>query len=337
MNVRLACFNFLVILLLFGLFFLFPVRGLSHDLVIDGVSTTLWGEQYFNNITITNHGRLYISPYDGTTGGWLEVYVTGSLIISNGGAMIADNAGFYGGDHGQGEGLGGGIAGGGAGYASMGNHTNGASSGGGETYGDNVSFTTEMGSGGGSGLGDSGGRGGNGGGAIEIYGKCIRIDNSSYISSNGGSGEDSLSDVNPGGGGSGGGILLSADSIILEGVLSSSGGTGGRNYGIPSDDIDGKGSFGRIKLFAFNLQVCRSTTLPITGNQIPDAFDLPTMEPSESNASPVIETYTQSTILMMPGMDYGYYFNTYVNLAPPQYGKASYYGSVKKTAENRQW
>jgi len=129
------------------------------------------------------------------------------------------------------------VGGGGGGYGTEGEQTNNEFCGkfhpggeGGGVYGDDPQFLY-LGSGGGSGYlynsrGATGGKGGNGGGALCVCAEGIIIDG--VIECNGADGGDGEGQfASGGGGGSGGGIALHASVIKNNGTIQALGGHGG--------------------------------------------------------------------------------------------------------------
>ncbi len=236
----------------------------ATDLIIDGVEQTISGENVFDRISIVNGGKLYVEPFNGTTGGFLKLKAK-NVFIDSSSSIIADGKGYRGILNSNGEGPGGGVIGGsdgGGGGAYGGKGGNGVTDGGwwqdgagGVPYGFVETLDIEKGSAGGaSAYADfyynNGGSGGNGGGAIWI--EADSINNAGTISANGEDGKIYYNDST--GGGAGGGILLYAGTVVNSGALKANGGGGGTTgCGTPDwcgqDDGGGGGSGGRIKIF----------------------------------------------------------------------------------------
>ena len=234
--------------------------GWGANLIINGISTSMCGSYTFDTVIVTNNGRIYVTPYDGATGGWLNLHANQYVSVLNGGAIVADTAGYRGSSTGNGEGPGGGQNGAGAGYGGKGSLASGETTGIGISYGNWSTTTIEMGSGGADATNGTGVTGGNGGGAITIDSKTINVASGCSISSNGGDGQFSTYGA---GGGSGGGILLSADTIIINGQIRAKGGLGGGSFEV---NMGGSGSGGRIKLIANkNLSWSVNSACQVTG------------------------------------------------------------------------
>ena len=261
--------------------FLSLSSGWGANLVINGVSTSMCGSYTFDTVIVTNNGRIYVTPYDGSTGGWLRLNVNQLVSILNGGAIVADTVGYRGSGTGEGEGPGGGQNGGGAGYGGRGGLEGGQTIGAGSTYGNWSTASIDMGSGGAYATDVLYVWGGIGGGSVAIYAKTITIANGCYISANGGDGQYYLKGA---GGGSGGGILLSADTISLNGLLYANGGNGGSSY-LPY--YGGGGGGGRIKLFALqSLTWSGVSSISVTGGVTGNGYaDFGTIYP---NTFPVL-------------------------------------------------
>jgi len=221
------------------------------SLIIDGITTTLYGVQTYDIVQIINGGALDVQAYDGTVGtGTIEIHANNILIDATS-SILGDTRGFRGsGSASPGEGPGGGTLdapGSGAGYGGNGGGTNGLP---GMAYGAQSGTDIERGSGGGCGnTGTQWGLGGNGGALIALYATTIEI--AGIISSNGGiaiSAGTGYPHFTGSGGGSGGGILLSGGTIIVSGTLSANGGPGSDALDWYHTGGDG-GAGGRIKLF----------------------------------------------------------------------------------------
>ncbi len=157
----------------------------------------------------------------------------------------------------------------------------GAGYGGGKSYGDAAITNLYGGSGGGVGVSqpfllamftEPRGRGGNGGGAIEIIAaNDIVLGSHAMITCDGEAGANGY--MFAGGGGSGGSILLAAGGALkVEGSLSVAGGDGGFNKGRmtknQSDIGHGSaGSGGRIALFGQSVTVVEDSSVSILGGQ----------------------------------------------------------------------
>lgn len=240
----------------------------AADLMVSGGVQTLSGEQSFDNVTIVNGGRLYVEPYNGSTGGYLKLTAK-SVIVDSTSAIIADGRGYRGVFNSNGEGPGFGRVGnsdGGGGGAYGGKGGNGVTDAGwtidglgGTPYGAADTLSIEMGSAAGAAAPwdylNNGGFGGNGGGALWI--EAESISNAGIISAGGEDGKIYYNDST--GGGAGGGILLYGGTIVNTGTLKANGGGGGTlGCGTPGmcgqDDGGGGGGGGRIKIFYGTLQ-----------------------------------------------------------------------------------
>ncbi|HEY5915056.1 MAG TPA: hypothetical protein VJA21_31060, partial [Verrucomicrobiae bacterium] len=164
-----------------------------------------------------------------------QITVNGDLRVQPGGAMVADGAGYPGG---QGPGAGGSAfgtqLGGGGGYGGFGSSRVSDGPVGGRTYG-SFSQPSDPGSGGGNSLGSVYGSGGPGGGAIQL------LVNGAFVV-DGKISADGMTGIGAGsGGGSGGSIWLSAASLSGMGAISAS--------GAPGNGYGGGGGGGRIALY----------------------------------------------------------------------------------------
>jgi hypothetical protein len=258
--------------------------GVGADLVIDGGTTTLGGDHYYDNVSIINGGILYVQ-----SGEILRIYAK-DIYIDASSSIVADLLGYpggarnytqgvandgtsYDGTPGTGGGAGGystpnsdGPGGGGAGYGGDGGDGGGSWLGsgsvfpgaGGAAYGNDSDLSIYMGSGGGAGgassyaSGTYGGAGGQGGGAILLDAETIDI--AGTVSASGGGGEAgfgiSSGDGGGGGGGSGGTILINGETVTITGTLTASGGDGGpRGPEYTYGGAGGGGGGGRIKVF----------------------------------------------------------------------------------------
>jgi hypothetical protein len=262
------------------------------DLVINGGSQTLDGTKYYDNVTITNGGILYVTPYNGTgTTGTLILNVTYDINVDTTSSINGNSRGYRGGSQsgwggawgGEGPGGGGGgvgpvcdaeteYSGGGAGAGSYG--TVGGSGGwgepgvspggGGSIYGTNSGWDIDMGSGsGGGGRGgcENNGTTGNPAGAmLRINAKNITIRGTlNFNGGVGGNGGWGIPEYGGGGGGaSGGGILLNASNMldISSATITAIGGDGGTGY-----NPGGPGGGGRIKFFYTNSFVSTNATV----------------------------------------------------------------------------
>jgi hypothetical protein len=185
-------------------------------------------------------GTLLVRPYDGTSGGYLELHAGGDIVVSASGRITADGAGYR-----ESEGPGaGGCEGGGSAGGSHGGRGGDSCCGSfaGPVYGDASSAMIEMGSGGGRGRGCGEGTGGSGGGAIYLIAPQITI--SGLVSANG-TPNLSHSDWSPGGGAGGGILLVATIQITFGGTLRAMGGAPE-----PATWGGGGGGGGRIKLIA---------------------------------------------------------------------------------------
>ncbi len=150
------------------------------------------------------------------------------------------------------------VGGGGGGHAVAGGN-NSSGSGGGSAYGNDFLLPLLGGSGGGGGGTNStsttgGGGGGAGGGALLIA-SSTSISVTGTINAKGGDGGPANGGVAGGGGGSGGAIRLMASIISGAGTLKADGGTKGNSYA-------GNGSYGRIRLEAFQHNFTGSASPP---------------------------------------------------------------------------
>ncbi|MBN1762635.1 MAG: hypothetical protein JW878_06135 [Methanomicrobia archaeon] len=226
--------------------------GISGDLTLNNMVTTLSGEHQYDTITITNNSIVYLVP-----GNYLRLYAN-TILIDATSSVIADGKGYAGGVGGQigsGAGFGSfgfnGSGGGGAGHGGEGG--DGGRGGlslekgiatdignGGIFYGDNLSTSFEFGSGGGGGgygeggqgaphQGQVGGTGGYGGGVVVLDAALIRIaGNISADGDDGTDGSEAKYASGGGGGGSGGTILIRGYEVNLSSAtLSARGGAGG--------------------------------------------------------------------------------------------------------------
>lgn len=252
----------------------------AADLVVNGGVQTLSGEQGFDNVSITNGGKLYVAPYNGSSGGYLKLKAN-NVVVDATSAIIADAKGYRGVFNNSGEGPGFGRIGysdGGGGGAYGGKGGNGVTDGGwmvdgsgGAPYGAADTLSVEMGSAGGaSAYADysynNGGNGGNGGGALWI--EAESISNAGVISANGEDGKIYYNDST--GGGAGGGILIYGGTVVNTGAIKANGGGGGTlGCGTPGmcgqDDGGGGGGGGRIKIFYGTLQ--NTGTVSVAGGR----------------------------------------------------------------------
>ena len=212
----------------------------AEDLIIDGETVYMAGDQYFENVIIINSGVLALVEFGGSNQiqGTLQLYCD-SLYIDetssiNGHGSGGDYGDGVGGDGGYGDGEGYRGGGGGGGHAGTGGIGGGDVPGvGGTTYG--AYDVLNRGSSGGYGHGSSGG--GYGGGTVFIQARTAII--SGIIDVNG----NSVTGGSYGGGGGGSGGMIRLDMIYLQlsGSLSASGGNG---YGPSSTSYGGGGGGG---------------------------------------------------------------------------------------------
>ncbi len=170
------------------------------------------GSQTFGNLLVASNAWIGLSMASGT------VTVTSNATVQAGGGIIADGAGYAGG---EGTGFGryddSGDTGGGGGYGGYGASGGSSMAYGGSTYG-SATAPTAFGSGGGSYV--SNGLGGAGGGAIHLnVTGMLWVDG--RISANGNAGL-----AEGGGGGSGGSVWLTVGTLTGAGTISANGGMG---------------------------------------------------------------------------------------------------------------
>ncbi len=193
-------------------------------------------------------------------------FITDNFLLGVRAFINANGTGYPGGADGNanGSGPGGGIdpvsinrGGGGAGHGGIGGQSNVPQGAGGRPYGSSLSPMTP-GSGGATGDGGTH-TGGNGGGAVSIFGQNVVLNG--VISASAGNGSDG---TNSGGGGSGGSILVVANTLFGNGSFTARGGFGGNDQstGIQSG---GSGSGGHIAV-KFN-----TSTMNITSAHAPGA------------------------------------------------------------------
>ncbi|MGP8199274.1 MAG: beta strand repeat-containing protein [Limisphaerales bacterium] len=210
------------------------INNSTYNVFIQGGASVFPSDAWtIGNLTIASNGFVLASSL--TT---LNIAVAGAITIEAGGAMLANIAGYYYGNPGQGTGGtyneaglypcgGGGYGGNGA----AGIPTNAAGGVGG--YGSQ----SEPGS-----FGSAGGTyqlysiGGNGGGAIQITSLSGIVQVDGTMAANGGEGESG-----GGGGGSGGSIWLTGGTLLGSGSITANGGNG-------ANSIGGGGGGGRIVL-----------------------------------------------------------------------------------------
>ncbi len=223
----------------------------AEDLIIDGETVYLAGDQYFDNVIIVNSGVLALVEFGGSNQiqGTLQLFcdslymdASSSINGTGAGGAFGQGMGVLGGA-GSGDGL---YSGGGGGsHAGIGGMGGGDIPGnGGTTYGTNN--TLNRGSRGGYGYSAPTDSPGNGGGAIQISARTALVDGT--ITSNGAN----ASYYNDGGsgGGSGGTIILDIINLELSGSLSASGGNGSSapNASYVSIGSGGGGGGGRINI-----------------------------------------------------------------------------------------
>lgn len=260
------------------------------NLTINGGNQTLDGIRLYDNVTISNGGVLYITPYNGTgTTGTLILNVTGDVNIDSTSSINGNARGYLGGVYngainpgiaGTGPGAGvngvsgnaqsGAGGGGGAGYGTVGgaggtawDHAGGA---GGPIYGTTSSSDIQMGSGGGAGGGGSGqvsGTNGGAGGAALTINAGGNITILGTLNFDGGAGGIGGGGVNFGGGGgggaSGGGIKLTGSTINLtNSYIYARGGAGGGTQSW-SCSPGSAGGGGRIKIFGETITITGAT------------------------------------------------------------------------------
>lgn len=247
--------------------------GSDGDLRVEaGQRVVIDGTRNYSSLYVAPGAVLTVAPWDGISGGAIEIKCTGNVDIE--GVIEADGDGYSGGSGASGfsntatsgESYAGsscrnGInnyGGGGAGQVFGLNGNTIVSAGGaggsygtagtsgfalqaqpsrpGDIYGDPYLTNLYRGSGGGGGV-LGGSLGGNGGGIIKIAARSITVAGS--VSANGADGGASF-----GGGGSGGSIWLIADEISVPGAISAHGGMGGVYNGYSG----GSGGDGRIRI-----------------------------------------------------------------------------------------
>lgn len=136
------------------------------------------------------------------------------------------------------------------------------------------------------------GRGGSGGGAIEIVAaNDIILGSDAIISCNGEAGADSY--MSAGGGGSGGSILLSAGGVLqVNGKVSVNGGAGGKKQASKVESFGGHGgggSGGRIALFGQSVMLSKSSTVSIDGGKC-SADTVPSQECTGGRGGLLVES-----------------------------------------------
>lgn len=168
---------------------LFSLLSLASaaDLIVANQTVSLAGDQTYDSVQVINGGRINVTPYNGSTGGYLNITAT-SVLIEVSSSIVASGSGFRGGAPGAtGEGTGGGP---------------GTVDGGGNP--------------------GTGGGGGNGGGAVWILASELTM--AGTITVNGANGVVGSNDS--GGGGAGGAIMLVGENISCTGTLVAAGGNG---------------------------------------------------------------------------------------------------------------
>lgn len=203
----------------------------------------------YHNVTINSGGTWTAASWNGTTGGVLVAFLTGSVNLKAGGAITA-SSGFSGGSGCQGTGCGGvgGIAQQGTGSTGTGAQAQGSNTNGGG--GANVACCSSIASGAGGGNGTAGSAGtGSSGGTGGVAGTTIgnAALTSAVLGGGGGGGACNYNvGCTSGSGASGSGIiiLVSASSTMSGGAFSANGGTGGSG----ADGGGGGGSGGSIRL-----------------------------------------------------------------------------------------
>ncbi len=141
---------------------------------------------------------------------------------------------------------------------------------GGAAYGDlNAVLQGGSGGGGGSSVG-----GGGGGGAVALFGSTVRVVAGAEIFVDGGSG--AIGGNGASGGGSGGGILIHGDAVVMDGLLSATGGEGGEGGCCGNG---GGGGGGRIALQYRTLSMAGTTDVSGGLSNSPGAGE-PSTEPA---------------------------------------------------------
>lgn len=199
------------------------------DLIINGTSSTLCGNHFYNDVQIINGAILYTDQYDGSTStGWINI-TANSIFLDSTSKIIATVRGYQGGAGGSGgqNGSNGYGPGGGEGGQYCGGQYCPGGSGG-------PKYNGTFGSGGGGGGGSSnrgGYHGGYGGGGVILNASSIILNG--IIETNGGDGGTSSGSYPPGAGagGSGGLIrIISTQTLMMNGTLSAQGGDGGDGW-----------------------------------------------------------------------------------------------------------
>ena len=223
----------------------------AADLVIDGTTKSMSGDQRYDNVTVKGGGILNVTGSLKLTANTITV-MQGSQILANG---AGNNSQGRGKNNGYWAGSGGGY--GGAGGAGSGYDGQMGVSGG-SSYGTKEGITVQTGSRGGD-NGQESNLGGYGGGAISLIAQDITISGNVYA--NGSNGKNTSVFYGAGGGGSGGGILLNCRNLAVNGAISANGGNGG-TY----DEDGGGGGGGRIKIHALELNIANATMTAQSGS-----------------------------------------------------------------------
>ena len=240
---------------------------------------------HYNRVCICSGGVLTVTPWNGSTGGQINLVVEMDVVIEQGGLIDLTGVGYTGGDtvcantgtsntgacHPGFDGGGkggtssssyGSTGGGGGGHGTAGgnaspNTYNGGNRSGG--VGGNAMTPQQkvMGSGGGGGSGyiNAGGRGGKGGGLLSIV--CQSFENKGSIVCDGAAGVSAVAGYGSGGGGgSGGSIVIDCKQLVLAGHMSATGGVGGVKGVTTYPGINSDGGAGGSGAVSFSYQVC---------------------------------------------------------------------------------
>lgn len=293
----------------------------------NGGSTTLYGNQTYDFVNITNGGIVYVAAYNGTAGtGELTLNVTYDLTVDSTSSINGSIKGYRGGSGGTAYdgGYGGELAGFGGGQNGGGSNCNGAGGGGYATNGGQGGTGCAAGASGGSAQGTiSGpdiqkGNGAGGGGSYNVAGQAGQaggamiklivgrnLNISGTVVANGGPGGNAGSNggyaSGGGAGASGGGILINGTNVNLSlSTISATGGLGGN--GASGGTQGGSGSGGRIKIFYRGTLTNTSSTVSggsiyynQTSNTLPTAPTLTSdLTDHETNHTPQIN-FTKGT------------------------------------------
>jgi hypothetical protein len=251
--------------------------GESFDLTAQGGAIiALSGSQTFGNLLVASNAWISISNQQAA------ITVDGNATIQAGGGIIADGAGYLGG---QGTGAGGygdALTGGGGGYGGFGAAGGGTMAYGGITYG-SVTAPVDFGSGGGSYIPH--GLGGAGGGAIRLnVNGMLLLDGK--ISADG---SPALAEGS--GGGAGGSIWLTVGTLAGGGAISANGGMG-NGFSLTGG---GGGGGGRIAVqYGVNLFFGTTTSLGGSGSAWGGAGTIYTIANGQSYGQVLVDNGGQS-------------------------------------------